>query len=200
MSAKAIVVWGILGVLTAMVIVISISKPCQISATEGFALQQGQCVFNARKYADLYPDLKKAFGYDEKKLRDHFINNGLAEGRTPCGADLPQCRWSSAEYLQIYTDVAKAGVEPLNHYKRNGIFEGRSPCPASPKPPPPPPPPPERYVPGKCPVNSKSFMDKNGNQGCCVGYIAGNVCEGKTICTFSGNTTTAPHCSTMYKS
>lgn len=34
-------------------------------------------VFNATYYADKYPDLKKAFGYDENKLLEHFINNGI---------------------------------------------------------------------------------------------------------------------------
>jgi hypothetical protein len=198
MSAKAIVVWGILGVLVAMAIVIFMPKSCQTMTTEGFAIQQGKCIFNAKKYADLYPDLKKAFEYDEKKLRDHYIKYGLAEGRTPCGVDLPECKWSSADYSQVYADVAKTGIDPLQHYKQYGIFEGRSPCPAFPKPPPPPPPPAERYVPGKCPAGTKSFIDKNGNQNCCAGHISGNTCEGKLACTFSGNISGVPHCSTFY--
>lgn len=199
MSAKTIVVWGILGVLVAMAIVMFIPKNCEVmTIEEGFAIQQGKCVFNARKYADLYPDLKKAFGYDEKKLRDHYIIHGLSEGRTPCGADLPECKWSATDYLNIFKDVAKAGVDPLTHFKNNGLFEGRSPCPALPRPYVPPPSP-ERYVPGKCPQGSKSFIDKQGNQSCCTGQVTGNVCEGSVKCTFSSNVGSAPHCSTLYR-
>jgi len=38
--------------------------------------------FNARDYADRYPDLKAAFGYDKNALWDHYIKYGKAEGRT----------------------------------------------------------------------------------------------------------------------
>jgi hypothetical protein len=186
MSAKVIVIWGILGVLTAMAIVIFMPKACEIKTTEGFAVQRGNCVFNAKKYADLYPDLKKAVGYDEKKLRGHYIKHGLGEGRTPCGADLVGCKWSSKDYLEVYKDVANAGVDPLKHYKQNGIFEGRSVCPAVP----------ERNSIRKCPSGSKSFIDKQGNLNCCSGSLSGNICDGKTICTF-GNSTTVPHCSAI---
>jgi hypothetical protein len=199
MSAKTIVIWGVLGVLVAMAIVIFIPKNCDVmTIEEGFAIQQGMCAFNARKYADLYPDLKKTFGYDEKKLRDHYIQYGLAEGRTPCGADLPECKWSAKEYLNMYKDVARAGVEPLKHFKNNGIFEGRSPCPELPRTYVPPPPP-ERYIAGKCPRGSKSFIDRHGNQSCCAGQVAGNVCDGAVKCTFSGNSGSIPHCSTLYR-
>lgn len=38
-------------------------------------------VFNYVLYADRYPDLKKAFGYDKEKLYKHYIDYGIAEGR-----------------------------------------------------------------------------------------------------------------------
>ena len=38
-------------------------------------------VFNARYYADRYPDLKAAYGTDEAKLYQHFIHYGIEEGR-----------------------------------------------------------------------------------------------------------------------
>lgn len=38
-------------------------------------------VFDAQFYADSNSDLKAAFGYDEEKLYDHFLNNGIKEGR-----------------------------------------------------------------------------------------------------------------------
>ena len=38
-------------------------------------------VFDAKYYADRYPDLKAAYGTDETKLYQHFINYGIEEGR-----------------------------------------------------------------------------------------------------------------------
>lgn len=38
-------------------------------------------IFDAEYYADSYPDLKEAFGYDETQLYNHFITYGLEEGR-----------------------------------------------------------------------------------------------------------------------
>ncbi len=38
-------------------------------------------VFDAEYYANRYPDLKTAYGTDEDKLYNHFINYGIEEGR-----------------------------------------------------------------------------------------------------------------------
>lgn len=38
--------------------------------------------FDAKAYADTYPDLKAAFGYDKNALWNHYISYGKAEGRT----------------------------------------------------------------------------------------------------------------------
>lgn len=37
--------------------------------------------FNYVAYADRYPDLKNAFGYDQEALYDHYITCGINEGR-----------------------------------------------------------------------------------------------------------------------
>ncbi len=39
-------------------------------------------VFNAEYYAERYPDLKTAYGTDEAALYQHFIENGIEEGRS----------------------------------------------------------------------------------------------------------------------
>ncbi len=39
-------------------------------------------VFDAEYYANRYPDLKAAYGTDESKLYNHFINYGIEEGRS----------------------------------------------------------------------------------------------------------------------
>ena len=38
-------------------------------------------VFDARAYADKYPDVREAFGYDEEALLQHYLTFGIAEGR-----------------------------------------------------------------------------------------------------------------------
>lgn len=38
---------------------------------------------DTRFYADRYPDLKQAFGYDAQRLYEHWMNHGRAEGRVP---------------------------------------------------------------------------------------------------------------------
>ncbi len=38
-------------------------------------------VFDATYYAEHYPDVRAAYGYNEEKLLDHFINYGMQEGR-----------------------------------------------------------------------------------------------------------------------
>lgn len=43
--------------------------------------------FDYRYYADTYPDLKEAFGYNKKALWKHYVNNGRAEGRKCCPED-----------------------------------------------------------------------------------------------------------------
>lgn len=37
--------------------------------------------FDYRAYANIYPDLKAAYGYDARKLYAHYVNYGRAEGR-----------------------------------------------------------------------------------------------------------------------
>ena len=38
--------------------------------------------YNLRGYAELYPDLMAAFGYDEEALLNHYLTYGINEGRT----------------------------------------------------------------------------------------------------------------------
>ena len=89
---------------------------------------QVSCKFDATKYADYYPDLKRAFGYDQAKLKSHWLINGLGEGRTPCGADMPTCKFNSATYLSYNPDVVRAGLDGKYHYTTYGVNEGRDVC------------------------------------------------------------------------
>lgn len=48
----------------------------RVSAMEG-----NYDTFDYRAYANIYPDLKMAYGYDAEKLYAHYVNYGRAEGR-----------------------------------------------------------------------------------------------------------------------
>ena len=83
------------------------------------------CIFNARMYADKYPDLKQAFGYNEVKLRDHYVRHGIQEGREYKNG----CRFDANTYANLNPDVRKVfktnKTAITNHYKLNGIKENR---------------------------------------------------------------------------
>ena len=81
------------------------------------------CQFDARRYADAYPDLKNAFGYNEDQLRGHYVNYGIREGRSPCG--IPSCSFDHGEYYKYNPDVKAAGMDAAQHFKQYGIKEGR---------------------------------------------------------------------------
>lgn len=47
----------------------------------GVASVENYDTFDYRAYANIYPDLKKAYGYDAAKLYAHYVNFGKEEGR-----------------------------------------------------------------------------------------------------------------------
>ena len=91
--------------------------------------------FDSRRYADMYQDLKCAFGYDHAKLWNHYVTFGAKEGRTvyttagvkvqgtaavPQIAGIEQMKqyptfrnyMNDAEFQTVYT-AARVLVEPL---------------------------------------------------------------------------------------
>lgn len=75
-------------------------------------------LFNAEEYAKMYPDVAEACkGYlepitFEQKLFEHFINNGIWEGRQPSTS------FSVAAYASAYSDLKKAfGSHIVEYYK-----------------------------------------------------------------------------------
>ncbi len=86
------------------------------------------CVFNPEKYANFYPDIKSVLGFDSAKLRNHWLTYGIAEGRTPCGAEMPGCKFNGENYVNLYPDLKRAGVNGKTHYTQTGINEGRYIC------------------------------------------------------------------------
>ena len=80
-------------------------------------------VFDAQAYADQYPDLKAAFGDDEKALLNHYLTYGIQEGRESFGL------LDVVKYREMYPDLAAAFGDDwdayVEHYLTYGAFEGR---------------------------------------------------------------------------
>lgn len=73
------------------------------------------------EYIASYQDLMNAFGTNWQAGSDHYLNNGIAEGRTTT--------FNACEYLASYNDLLQAfGTDytsAVTHYINNGRFEGR---------------------------------------------------------------------------
>ena len=80
--------------------------------------------FDAKFYADKYPDLKAAFGYDAEDLWNHYINFGIKEGRQ--GSAI----FSISDYKKNYPDLRNAfgndNEKYLKHFSKYGMKEGRT--------------------------------------------------------------------------
>lgn len=92
------------------------------STVDGAKVDAGY-VFNPNYYADHYDDLKKAFGYDDKSLFNHFLQYGRKEGRQA------SINFNLDAYKKNNPDVARAynndNVLLYEHYCRFGYNEGR---------------------------------------------------------------------------
>lgn len=99
----------------------------QVSAQQQYnitAEQAKSVMFNAVYYANLYPDLKKAFGYDSGKLYEHYYWYGIQEGRSASPIFDPKY------YLENNADLKRAfGVDykaAYQHWIDYGCAEGRA--------------------------------------------------------------------------
>ncbi|WP_251497143.1 hypothetical protein [Otoolea muris] len=81
-------------------------------------------VFDAEYYADSYPDLKEAFGYNERALYRHYMTFGLKEGRN--GSKV----LNVVAYRNAYPDLQAAFGDKwdayVDHYFTFGKSEGRT--------------------------------------------------------------------------
>lgn len=82
-----------------------------------------QLIFNYKDYAELNPDLKKAFGYNETALYSHWLNCGIKEGRQASKI------FDVKYYLNNNTDLKRAFGNDYKraylHFVQNGINEER---------------------------------------------------------------------------
>ncbi len=82
-------------------------------------------IFDAKYYADTYPDVYDLFGYNWDMLYTHFMTQGIYEGR--CAStllDVAQYRRENADLDAMFKDDWDAYVA---HYFTRGIREGRDP-------------------------------------------------------------------------
>jgi serralysin len=81
-------------------------------------------VFDVGFYLRAYPDLQAAFGGDVNAATQHWLNNGLYEGRTGSPS------FSAVSYLSRYGDLSNAFganyAAAIQHYIFSGQYEGRS--------------------------------------------------------------------------
>ncbi|MDR0219977.1 MAG: L,D-transpeptidase [Lachnospiraceae bacterium] len=82
-----------------------------------------QC-FDAKFYAETYPDVVKAYGKSEKKLLEHYLKYGRYEGRSA------SAEFNLAIYRNNYADLNAAFGNDLDaypeHYRQHGKKEGRN--------------------------------------------------------------------------
>lgn len=80
-------------------------------------------VFDEHYYADKYPDLKAAYGYNREALLEHFLKFGISEGRGMNGMiDIVSYRENYKDLQEAFGEDWDAYVE---HYLSFGAFEHR---------------------------------------------------------------------------
>ncbi len=83
-----------------------------------------ELIFDPILYADLYPELKQEFGYNETALYNHWISIGMKEGRTPSYVYQPQF------YLDANPDLKETygtDFEAIyKHFTTYGAFQNRA--------------------------------------------------------------------------
>jgi lipoprotein-anchoring transpeptidase ErfK/SrfK len=96
-------------------------SPLPVTAATSEATKQ---CFDAKFYAETYPDVVKVYGNSEKKLLEHYLKYGRYEGRS-ASAD-----FNLAAYRHNYPDLNTAYGGNLDkypeHYRKHGKKEGRN--------------------------------------------------------------------------
>lgn len=82
-----------------------------------------QYLFDSEVYAKMNPDLTAAFGYNEIRLKDHWLRYGIAEGR------IASLVFDNKYYLTLNTDVKNVFgnnyIASYNHFVQYGFQEKR---------------------------------------------------------------------------
>lgn len=80
-------------------------------------------VFDKNYYANKYPDLKALYGYDGEKLLEHFVKNGIQEGRQ--ASEEFSISYYKSKYGDLRNKFGNNNVEYVMHYIYSGKKEGR---------------------------------------------------------------------------
>lgn len=80
-------------------------------------------IFSAQYYISAYPDLATAIGYDAQALYNHFMQNGIAEGRQGCATfNVNLYIANNPDLQQVFGGDLMAYCQ---HYLNYGQYEGR---------------------------------------------------------------------------
>lgn len=86
-------------------------------------LAQYQAVYNYQDYLKLNPDLADAFGTNQKALFEHFVTNGMREGRQ--GSSEFNLNTYKANNPDLVAAFGDDNVKYYEHYISSGKAEGR---------------------------------------------------------------------------
>ena len=110
------------------IIMVAAIVPFQAIAAVSVPANVKSVVFDATYYSNKYSDLKAAFGTDATKLYNHFLNNGIKEGRQASPM------FSVDYYLKNNADLKAAfgsnRESAFNHFLKYGVKEPRVTAPA----------------------------------------------------------------------
>lgn len=113
---------GIICMLFCMVAVLF--QPTNVKAATRAERNAYRAVFDAEYYYNTYPDVAAAVGMNKEALFNHFVNYGVAEGRSASAEFNPQA------YRQRYADLQQAFGNNMaaycTHYVNCGRSEGRN--------------------------------------------------------------------------
>lgn len=80
-----------------------------------------RAIFDARWYADQYPDVKAHYGYNQRALYQHFLRNGMKEGRVSSPIfDVKAYRAANPDLEAAFGDDWS---QYYLHYRTFGVFE-----------------------------------------------------------------------------
>ena len=105
-------------------VAIAVTAGAVMLSSTGYTRAAGiEDVFDEHYYADMYPDLKAAYGYNRAALLKHFMRYGFNEGRTMNGMiDIVKYREKYPDLQEAFGDDWDAYVD---HYLNYGAFEHR---------------------------------------------------------------------------
>ena len=107
----------------ALLVMMFVSSAAVLKAEAAGQAAMYASIFDAKFYAQKYPDLAAVLGTDENALLAHFLTNGMVEGRQGCA------EFNVQFYKAKYPDLQAAYGEQLPfyymHYMSSGKLEGR---------------------------------------------------------------------------